>query len=140
MQFLSPAWIDALDRAARQHRGSPGPDATGVVIEPGVVIEHRVTGTAGGEVRYCLTVRPDGLEVHAGAAGSGQPASDLPVVTLTSDEHTARAIASHQQAPQRAFLTGRLRLGGDIAALLANRRALAALGDLFAEVRHTTRW
>ncbi|MDW3220842.1 MAG: SCP2 sterol-binding domain-containing protein [Acidimicrobiales bacterium] len=57
------------------------------------------------------------------------PDPDADVSVATSREVAARLAAGDGSA-QRAFLDGDLRVGGDIAALLANREALAQLGAL----------
>ena len=41
---------------------------------------------------------------------------------------------------QRAFMAGRLRIGGDAAALIRAQGALAVLPDLFAAIRPETEW
>lgn len=126
MQFLSDAWVDALDDAARAHAGvSPtgGP----------VVVQQTVSGTPWGEVTYRIEVRDGTVAVRHG------PVLD-PTVTLTTDAATAAAIAQGELAAQQAFMEGRLRIGGNVGALLAHQEVLADLGDLFAAVRDQTEW
>ncbi|GJM37753.1 MAG: hypothetical protein DHS20C19_11200 [Acidimicrobiales bacterium] len=60
--------------------------------------------------------------------GAG-PDPDADVSVATSREVAGR-LASGEGSAQRAFLDGDLRVGGDIASLLENREALAALGAL----------
>ncbi len=50
-----------------------------------------------------------------------------PDVTLTVDVATATAITEGRTSAQREFLDGRIRIVGDIAALMAAREALAPL-------------
>ncbi len=126
LAFLSPAWLAALDRAARSDRSLATATA-----ELDLVVEQRVTGTPSGEVVFHVVLDHGTASVAAGAA----PA---PTVTFTQDLTTARAIASGAESAQRAFMTGSLRVGGDLRALIDNQAALAVLEDVFAEVRSRT--
>src|SRR3546814_8197426 len=60
------------------------------------------------------------------------PISD---VRLTTDRRTAEDLAAGRRPALDAFIAGDLVLGGDARALLENRSALEALGDLFARVK-----
>ena len=51
---------------------------------------------------------------------------------------TAASIAMGQGSAQRAFMTGRLRVGGDLRVLLEHSDVLAQLEDVFAAVRART--
>jgi hypothetical protein len=125
-RFLSPEWIDALDRAARADKGlraaAPGDD---------LILEQVVTGSPDGERAYHLIVSPD----RAGVAAGRHPDAS---VTITVPFETAIAINAGDASAQAAFMTGQLRLGGDVSALLRHRDALAGLDDLFAAVRAET--
>jgi len=65
------------------------------------------------------------------------PAAD-PDVRFTTDRATAAGIASGRLSAQRAFVEGRLRVGGDLTKLMAHQRAVAAVDDALAEVRAAT--
>ena len=125
LAFLSPAWIDALDAAA----SSAGP-LTRATAGMSVVIDQVVTD--GDEpVRYHVVVDDGTVHVRPGAAHS-------PTVSFRQDVATARAIASGSLSAQRAFMTGRLRVGGDLSVLLAHGDLLSQLDDVFADVRART--
>jgi putative sterol carrier protein len=138
VQFLSPEWIEALDRAARRHDG-----LARLAASTDLVIEQVVTDTPHGEVRYRIVLHAGAVAVRDCTGGDpthGEEGTATPVVTLRMDLDTATAIARHQQPPQTAFLAGRLRIAGDLGALLAHQDALAQVGDVFGEVRAATRW
>jgi hypothetical protein len=120
MDFLSDAWITALDRAvARMTSSMP------------LVFEQLVTGVPGrGDVRYQLWIDADGG--HAGTTGRRAD------VRITTDYATACAIARGEENAQIALAEGRLTLGGDMEALVRHADALAALGDAGADLRATT--
>ncbi len=126
LAFLSPAWLSELDHAARQHAGLAAA-ATGVTL----VVEQTVTGGPGGDVTYHVAFADGQVAVRPG------PAPDA-TVRFGQDHETAVAIATGAASAQRAFMTGRLQVGGDLRALLDHQAALAALGDVFASVRDRT--
>ena len=129
-EFLSPAWLTAMSDAASRARGaSPVPTSAG---GPDLVIQQVVTGPDD-EVTWFVSVRATAVCVEAGR----HPAPDI---TLTQDRGTAAAIASGRQSAQGAFMSGRLRVGGDVRVLLDHQDELARLDDLFASVRAATRY
>ena len=126
LQFLSPAWLAALDDAARR---SESLAAAGVGRR--LVIEQHITGTPEGEVVFHVTLDDGSASVEAGPA-------DDPTVRFEQDLATARAIASGRGSAQRAFMAGELRVGGDLRILLDQQDLLAGLDDVFRTVREQT--
>jgi putative sterol carrier protein len=117
-RYLSPEWIEALDRAAA---------AAGEVM-PGVTLTvQQVVG----DVSYHVTITDGRVRVHAGVA----PDAD---VTFRQDAAVASAIARGERSAQAAFMAGELRVGGDLGVLMAHQPAFAALDDVFAAVRADT--
>jgi len=124
-QYLSEQWIAELDDAARSHRGLAEATSTvALVIEQ--VVEPGGDATAG-DVRWHVVIDHGTVRFVPGAATD-------PTVRFTTDEVTARAISTGITTAQGAFMRGRLRVGGDTSALLANHDVLAGLGDVFAAV------
>lgn len=123
VQFLSDEWLAAMDAAAR-NRVPPDPDPLADVT---VTIEQVVRDVA----RWRLVIERGACSVVAGAEGE-------PDVRLTSDRATAEALATGARPALDAFIAGELVLGGDVRALLDNRAALEAMGDLFARVKAET--
>lgn len=123
VQFLSDEWLAAMDAAARQ-RVAPEPDPLADVT---VSIEQVVRGGP----RWRLVVDRGACRVVADAEGE-------PDVRLTSDRVTAEEVATGRRPALEAFIAGDLVLGGDVQALLENRAALEALGDLFSRVKADT--
>lgn len=118
VEFLSDEWIDALDAAAR--------DRPPVVDDPLASIEVTIAQRVIDGPSWRLVVDRGAVSVVRG----DEPAD----VRLTSDRATAAAIASGRRAALDAFISGDLRLGGDVSMLLEHRAALEALGDVFARV------
>lgn len=122
-EFLSEAWLAALDEAA--HR-APRVDAA----EP-LVVQAFVTGGPSGAVTFHLDVGPAGTRVVAGPAAA-------PTVTIVTDHETATALHRGETNAQRALVAGRLEVSGDLAVLGRRSEVLGVLGDLFGTVRAQT--
>jgi putative sterol carrier protein len=123
-RFLSDAWLAQLEAAARL--AHPPTDVTLVVQE--VVLQDR-----GDETAYAIRIGGGTVEVVRGRVADAD-------VTFTQDRATAAAIASGELSAQSAFMAGRLRMGGDLRAVLDRSQDLAALDDVFASARATTDW
>jgi putative sterol carrier protein len=123
--FLSAEWVAALDAAAT---GSSVPNGLRLVVQQIVP-----DGDGGGEVAYAVRIADGTVRVASGRADDAD-------VTFTQDRATAAAIATGELSAQAAFIDGRLRVGGDLSALLEHTAALAALDDVFASARAATVW
>ena len=126
-RFLSGEWIAELASAAQGLHELPD----GAPL-PTAVIEQVVTRADGTEVRWHLRSTPDG--VHLGAGAAPEPAHAV----LQQDEATAVAVATGQLNAQQAFISGGLRLRGDVDVLLRAAALFAALEERFAPVRAAT--
>lgn len=129
VRFLSPDWLAELDAAVRAH-----PRLGELTGDVRMVIEQRVTGGAEGgvgDVVYHVVLD------HGLASVEPGPAVD-PTVTFSQDVQVARAIATGEESAQRAFMSGQLRVGGDLQSLTAHQDVLGDLGDVFAAVRART--
>lgn len=124
--FLSDEWIDALDRAA-----SGDADLRSWCADLALQIEQEVTDGPQGPVTYHVVLDHGVASVRPGPAPSA-------TIRFSQDYETAAAIALGTGSAQRAFMTGRLRVGGDLRVLLDRSDLLAALGDAFAAVRAVT--
>jgi putative sterol carrier protein len=65
------------------------------------------------------------------------PAVD-PDLRFTTDYATAAQIAAGELGAQRAFVEGRLRVGGDLGVLIRHQKALSTIDDALAGVRSRT--
>ena len=126
LTFLSDEWIAALDHAV-----SHDETLASLTADLSLVIEQEVTGGPLGDVRYHVTFDHGTVSVTPGPAAA-------PTVRFLQDHETAAAIALGTGSAQRAFMTGRLRVGGDLRVLLDHTAVLAQLDDVFADVRART--
>jgi len=62
-----------------------------------------------------------------------------PDLRFTTDYATAARIAAGGLGAQRAFVEGRLRVGGDLSLLIRHHKALSTIDDVLAGVRARTR-
>lgn len=123
-EFLSPEWVASLAEAGA---GITAPEGVRLLVQQ-VVLEPDGTETA-----YVVRLADGAVMVEAGRV----PDAD---VTFTQSRATASAIARGELAAQAAFLSGDLRVGGDLARVLEGARALADLDDVFATARAGTTW
>lgn len=126
LTFLSDEWIGALHQAAAADEELAA-QAAGLSL----TIEQEVVGGPDGDVSFHLTFDHGTVTVAAGPAPSA-------TVRFHQDYATAASIAMGHGSAQRAFMTGRLRVGGDLRVLLEHREVLAQVGDVFASVREET--
>lgn len=123
MEFLSDAWLEALDATAT---AMPADEARSGLD---LVIEFVVAGVR----TYRLTFTDGALRVSPTLGGD--PPAD---VRMTGDHATSAAVASGRRSALDAFICGDLMLGGDTRLLLEHRAALETVGDLFASVKAAT--
>jgi SCP-2 sterol transfer family len=96
-----------------------------------LTVEHAVVGAPRGTVRWHLTIDDGNVGLTEGPA-------EAPDLRFTTDYATATEIATGALAAQRAFVEGRLRVGGDLGALIRHQKALSTIGDALAGVRAWT--
>ncbi|MGN6695068.1 MAG: SCP2 sterol-binding domain-containing protein [Aquihabitans sp.] len=126
LTFLSDEWIRALHGAASDDAGLA--ERTRDIA---LTIEQEVTDGPLGDVCYHMALDHGSVTVAPG------PAPDA-TVRFHQDYATAASIAMGHGSAQRAFMTGKLRVGGDLRVLLAHGDVLAQLEDVFASVRAQT--
>lgn len=121
-RFLTPEWLDELQRAA---------DKAEVVPDADIIVAHEVTGTPDGDVCFRFAAVDGRLTLTWGTTADAH-------ITLLEDYATAVTVARGELPAQQAVAEGRLKLRGDVGALVRNGPALTALGDLFRAVRDST--
>lgn len=126
--FLTDEWIQSLDAAVRadERVRTADPDSS-------LVVQQTVTGIGDDDVTvsWHLTISSSDANVVAGPA-------DAPDVTFTQDHATAVAIGTGELSAQAAFMLGKLRVGGDVSRLIAQRELFEHLDDTFGEARAAT--
>jgi hypothetical protein len=128
VRYLSDEWFDEASRLMPGPAPSPGGTTEGFVVQQ--LIEDGA-GSGSEPVAWHIVVAHGSPRLTRGRHHD-------PDITLTCDLATAWAVHQGHLSAQAAFMAGRLRLGGDASALLANREALASLDDRLAPLRATT--
>ena len=123
-QFLSPEWISDLDASA---------EALDVPSGLQLVVQQIVSDGDAREVSYVIEIGEGRVQVRPGRVEGAD-------ITFAQDRATAEAIARGEISAQEAFLAGRLRVGGDLRAVMDRSRELAAVSDVFASARAATTW
>ena len=125
--YLSPGWFDEVNRAA-----GADDEMASAIAGAAVTIQQVVTDGPGGEVRYWVRLRDGRFEARPGQA-------DGPDATVTQSYDTAAEVSRGRLEVEAAILAGRIRLAGDVAALVRHQAALQQVARSFDEVRrHTT--
>ena len=125
-RYLSDEWIDELDAAAQAH-----PSLVTATQDVDLVIQQEVTGGPDGDVAFHVAVDHGSVRFRSGRA----PEAD---VTFTQDHGTAVAVGTGELSAQTAFMIGKLRITGDVEALMRHMDAFDGVEDVFESVRAST--
>jgi putative sterol carrier protein len=120
-RYLSERWFDDVEAVL--------PDSGAMAAD--LVVQHVVSDGPDGEVAYHVRFRNGTLAVTRGQAAD-------PDVTFAEDYATAAAVAQGQLGTPAALLAGRIRVGGDLTALLAHHHCLPSADPVPAAVRAAT--
>lgn len=124
--YLSPEWFEHLGAACR------GTDvADEEQSDKTLVLQHLVSAAPSGEVSYYLRLSEDGVTIVPGRAPH-------PDVTFAEDYATAAAIAKGDVTAPAALLAGRIRVGGNLSALVTHQGMLAIDDPIPVALRATT--
>jgi hypothetical protein len=142
LRFLSPEWFEEVAASRAGVEGSAGCDVSDMsgpaaVAATLLVVEQVVMGTPYGEVRYRVEMGEDAAVLLGPGTGAGKPAG-VPVVTITSDWHTACSMAAGELSADRALLEGRIKVRGDLAAIPGIIRGAGGVDALPPQVRART--
>jgi putative sterol carrier protein len=127
-QFLSDEWVAELNSAvAGDEQVSLA--ASGVCL----TLQQVVIGPNGGERCYTTRVDDGRVELTAGRTDNAD-------TTITEDYETAAALARGDTTPQDAILAGKVRVSGDLGALLKGQQVLETIRARFDDVRARTEY
>jgi hypothetical protein len=126
IEFLSADWLAALERAAHANES-----LRSAMAKRRLVLQQTITDTPAGDCTYHVVLSADAVAFRVGPV-------ENPTVTFSTDYETAVAVNQGARSALAAFIDGRLRIGGDVRALVDQSEVLGALDDVFASVRSTT--
>ncbi len=140
-RFLSPEWVAAFNQALedRDLSGTEG-DGSLAASQGAFAVRQEVTDVPGeGDRPVGAVLTVDGGRVALALEGTG-PDGPAPAVTVALAYADAAAMARGELAVADALATGRIRVRGDLAVLLAGQSVLAAasahLGSLSADTTY----
>ncbi len=118
-KFLSDEWFEAADSAVKTD-----PTFTSAAAGKDLKVQFKVTDVADvGEVDYFLSIDSGQTQVAKGEL-------DEPDVTVTSDYATAVGIAKGELNTQMAFMTGKIKVAGNLATLMMHQNIISAWTSL----------
>jgi putative sterol carrier protein len=121
VKFLSPAWAEALKgelNASEEFRQAAAGHHTTI---------QQVITTADGDTHYWITIDDGRIDLGVGDV-DGEDA------TITQSYEAAAALARGELSPVTAFMTGRLKIGGNMGMILGLQGALAQLPAAMARI------
>jgi putative sterol carrier protein len=113
VKFLTKEWLDALALALQAHEGFKGATAT-----TELTLQFEVSDApAGTEPVYLITLGGGSVQATAGPGAS-------PDVTIVNSYETAVAVAKGELNTQMAFMTGKIKVSGNMTKLITNQAML----------------
>ena len=137
-RFYSEEWVAAFNRAVEGLEAGAVDTGASLAADGGRFrVAQVVHGAPGGEVAVTLEVDGGRLRLELAPAGAarGEPRADV-VVSLSYDD--AAAMARGQLEPASAVAEGRIRVRGDLAALVAGQALMVAAAERLAGLRADT--
>ncbi len=125
VRFLSPEWLAAVTTALENHQGF---QQAARDIDMG--IQFNVLGGPYGDTGYHLVITPQAITIALGAR------DDLDI-TINQSYETAAAIMRSDLNVQAAFISGKIKVSGNLAKLMVHRAGveqwLEAVGNIEVE-------
>lgn len=122
-QFLSSEWLDDLETTLNGHEGFTS-SISGTDLSLQFVVPDAPEGAEG---EYHLVI-------GGGKATTGVGAAESPDATITNDYATATQIFKGELNTQMAFMTGKLKVAGNMAKIMQNQAVLGQFANAAAEV------
>ena len=150
-RFLSPAWAAELDAALRGLElpgtgpeagpGTPGTPGTPKAPVGPVTVVQEIRGTPDGDVRLILEIEESGVSLRVETPDDSQAPGDespLPTVTIAVTYADAASLSRGELTPAEALNAGRIRVRGDLSALVAGQEMLVAARSVTAGLTAST--
>lgn len=118
MKFLTQDWLAALTEALNGHDGFKS-----AIASTELTLQFDVPDAPEGtEGRYFMTVAEGAAEAAAGDV-------DEPDATISNSYETATAVGKGELNTQMAFMTGKLKVTGNMAKLMMNQAMLTQFAE-----------
>ncbi len=117
-QFLTKDWLSALTETVNGHDGFKS-----AIANVDLTLQFEITDAPEGtESRYYVSVGDGAAQAVAGDA-------EDPDATITNDYETATTISKGDLNTQMAFMTGKLKVTGNMAKLMMNQAMLTQFAE-----------
>ncbi|MDE0120451.1 MAG: SCP2 sterol-binding domain-containing protein [bacterium] len=125
VKFLSPEWLSEVTTALENHQGFQE-----AARDMELAIQFNVLESPLGDTGYHLMITPQAITIALGVR------EDLDI-TISQNYETAAAIMKGDLNVQSAFITGKIKVSGNLAKLMLHRNGieqwLAAVSDIDVE-------
>lgn len=125
-RYLSTEWFDDAQTAL-----AGDSTLSRAVAKAQLTVQQVVTGGPDGDITYHIDVDRGTVKLATGEA-------DDPTVTFIQSWDTAVAIGRGEQSAQGAFMTGQIRVRGDLPRLVEQGDVFAGVDDVLAALRAAT--
>jgi putative sterol carrier protein len=117
-KFLTAEWIEALTATLAAHEGFKS-----AIAGTQLSLQFEVPDAPeGAEKIYTITIDEGAARVTAGAGES-------PDITIVNNYETAAAMAKGELNTQMAFMTGKIKVSGNMGKLMTNQAMLAQFAE-----------
>lgn len=116
VQFLSEDWAQAVTEALNSHPGFKS-----AMGSAELAIQFNTTDAPEGDIAYYMTTSGGQANLAMGEVGD-------PDVTINQNYETASAISKGDLNTQTAFMTGKIKVSGNLAKLMMHQRAITEWG------------
>ena len=118
MRFLSPEWAEAVEQACNADPGFQQAAAGHTVT-----LQQVITGTDGSETHYWTRLADGRIELGIGDA-------EDPDATVRQSYGTAAGLARREINAAAAYMTGKIKIDGNLGQLMALQSVLGRLADV----------
>ena len=122
VKFLSAEWAQAVEEALNSHPGFKN-----AIGNADLALQFNVTGTPEGDTEYYLKSSGGSTSLTLGTVDDAD-------VTIGQTYDTASAIAQGDLNTQTAFMTGKLKVSGNLAKLMMHQAAIQQWQAATAEI------
>lgn len=123
VQFLSEDYVAAAQEALDGHDGFQG-----AIGGKDLALQFKVTEMPdGSDLDYYINIADDAARVGLGELETGD-------VTITNSYETAAAISKGELNTQMAFMTGKLKVSGEMAKLMLNIAAITEMTNAMGSI------
>ena len=115
VKFLSAEWATAVQDALNSHQGFRG-----AIASTDLGLQFNISGAPDGDIAYFMKAADGSAELALGEL-------DAADVTIGQTYETATSIFKGDLNTQTAFMTGKLKVAGNLAKLMMNQNAITQM-------------